>query len=139
LKFLHIISKQRTTRSYSYLCPKMFFFLKFGTYTRNDNFRAFLVKTYRIETLWVNLLVINIIIDYGANNFQVVKALVIEASRVTWVARGSVFICKGIQWESKMLLTLTIWRRYTSFYHLEVQNTFNIFSQGLERNKVRSL
>jgi len=43
--FFHIFSNQCTSRSYGYMCPKMFFFLKFGTCTRlNGNFGVFLVK-----------------------------------------------------------------------------------------------
>jgi len=40
-KIFRVFSKQFTTRSYGYICPKMYFFLKFGTYIRNDNIGAF--------------------------------------------------------------------------------------------------
>jgi len=42
--FFYIFSKQFTTRSYSYICPKNYFFQKFGTCTRNGRFGAFLWK-----------------------------------------------------------------------------------------------
>jgi len=43
--FFYIFSNQHTTRSYSYIYPKMFFLLKLGTYTRNGSFEAFFEKT----------------------------------------------------------------------------------------------
>jgi len=43
--FFHIFSNQHIIRSYSYMCSKMCFFLKFGTCNRSGIFEAFLVKT----------------------------------------------------------------------------------------------
>jgi len=43
--FFQMFLSQHTTRPYNYMCPKMVFFLKFNTCTRNGNFGAFLVKT----------------------------------------------------------------------------------------------
>jgi len=42
--FFHIFSNQCLTRSYSYMCQKLFFFQKFATCPRNGSFRVFLVK-----------------------------------------------------------------------------------------------
>jgi len=44
LKKIHIFWNQCTTRSYSYICPKMFIFLKFGTCTKKWQFWSVFVE-----------------------------------------------------------------------------------------------
>jgi len=66
--FFHIFSNQCTKRSYGYICLKMFFFLKFGSCPRNDNFGVFWWK-HRQKPLGINYVLSFALVSLGYVHF----------------------------------------------------------------------